>query len=208
VYARVRTIVETILVPKRAKGKIEMTDQEFWAMIENGIYPRAIWMFRPRHDAAARHGESLGLKCGDLVIIKGWAKAAYLYTQDTDSDTQMVGVKRLERPVDKIKVAHAMQATFADFIIQPEELEEHFCKSDVTEYDQDRVTVTFRVRMIGGWGRFEEVEMTVAQARAKRNEYAGRTYETTAPGDRIFLGISGTMAQQIASGAKFPEMAL
>lgn len=172
-----------------------MNDERFWEMIGRGIFPRAIWQFTPRSEVAEQAGADLGLRCGDLVIIQG-------FTGKEDDTGKAIGVTKLFFPTDSIKVqvSQAMQATTADFEIYSDDFERHFTRSEVTEYDQDVVTATFRTRIQGGWGEPEELEMTVAQARAKRKEYAGRTLHNTMWGERIFLGVSGTLSQQIASG--------
>jgi hypothetical protein len=69
-------------------------------------------------------------------------------------------------------------------------------------YDQDIIEVTLRERVRGGWGQFIKREMTVKEARDLRARLAGRTYHNTKPGDRIFLGVSGTLNQIVASGGK------
>lgn len=170
-----------------------MNDERFWEMVGRGIFPRAIWEFTPLSELAKQAGADLGLSCGDLVIIQG-------FTGKEDDTGKEIGLCKLARPVDKIKVAHAMQATKSDFGIFSDDFKRHFTRSEVTEYDQDVVTVTLRARVRGGWGEPQEVEMTVAQAREKRKEYAGRTLNNTMWGEHVFLGVSGTLSQQIASG--------
>jgi len=170
---------------------------EYWEMVEKGIFTRAIWEFRPGTETALQDGRSLGIDNGDLVIIYSTGPA-----KTFGDTTRLIGVKVLEQPVNKINVASAMTASKPDFLIDLEDLEEHFFKSEQTEYDQDIVTAVFRTRIRGGWDEFEGEEMSVAEARQQRKALRGRTYDNTRVGDRIFLGIRGTLSQQLASGGK------
>ena len=68
--------------------------------------------------------------------------------------------------------------------------------------DNTIVTVTLRVRDRNAFGDFEEVQMTVAEARELRQKLAGRTFANTRKGDRVFLGVGGTLSQIYATGGK------